>query len=155
MKLFTLMILILACFLTAPLFAQGDADFSRIREAMQKEKDTIITSDMNLTESEGKSFWPLYKEYQEALNKIQDRSFKLIAGYAREREKETFSDKKAKALVEEYLDIERERLWLKKPYPEKFSKISPPKKVMRYFQLENKVAAMADYQIIQEVPLAK
>jgi hypothetical protein len=155
MKLFTLMILILGCFLSAPLFAQGDADFSKIREAMQKEKDTIITSDMNLTESEGKSFWPLYREYQEALNKIQDRSFKLIAGYAQEREKETFSDEKAKALIEEYLDIEREKLWLKKAYSEKFSKILPPKKVMRYFQLENKVAAMTDCQITQQVPLAK
>ena len=155
MKLFTVMILILGCFLSAPLFAQGDADFSKIREAMQKEKDTIITRDMNLTESEGKSFWPLYKEYQEALNKIQDRSFKLIAGYAQERERETFSDEKAKALIEEYLDIEREKLWLKKAYSEKFGKILPPKKVMRYFQLENKVAAMTDCQITQEVPLAK
>ena len=155
MKLFTLMMLILGCSLPAPLFAQGDADFSKIREAMQKEKDTIIASDMNLTSAEGKSFWPLYKEYQEALKKIQDRSFKLIAGYAQEWEKATFSDEKAKALMEEFLDIEREKLWLKKAYSDKFSKILPPKKVMRYFQLENKVAAMTDCQMTQEVPLAK
>jgi hypothetical protein len=51
--------------------------------------------------------------------------------------------------------IEREKLWLKKAYLEKFGKILPPKKVMRYSQLENKVAVMGDYQIIQEVPLAK
>lgn len=155
MKLFTLIILISGCFLSAPLFAQSDADFAKIREAMQKEKDTIIASDMNLTESEGKTFWPLYKEYQDALNKIQDRSFKLIAGYAQERGKETFSDEKAKALLNEYLDIEREKLWLKNAYLEKFGKVLSPKKVMRYFQLENKVSAITDCQITQEVPLAK
>ena len=155
MKLFTLTVLILGCFFSAPLFAQTNADFAKIREAMQKEKDAIVAGEMKLSESEGKTFWPLYKEYQEALAKIQDRSFKLIAGYAQEREKDTFTDEKAKALLEEYLDIEREKLWAKKAYVEKFAKILPPKKVVRYFQLENKVSAMVDYQIIQGVPLAK
>jgi hypothetical protein len=78
-----------------------------------------------------------------------------MAEYARERENETFSDEKAKAMLDEYLDIEREDLRLKRIYREKFSKILPAKKVMRYFQLENKIAAMVNYQITQMVPLAK
>jgi hypothetical protein len=155
MKPFTLTVLILGCLLSAPLWAQGEGEVAKIREAMQKEKDTVIAGEMLLTESEKQSFWPLYNEYQEALKKIQDRAFKLLAGYGQEKEKDTFSDAKAKAFLEEYLDIEREKLWLKRAYVEKFNKILPPKKVMRYFQLENKVAIMVDYQITQAVPLAK
>jgi hypothetical protein len=79
----------------------------------------------------------------------------MMAEYAKERENETFSDEKAKAMLDEYLDIEREDLRLKRIYREKFSKILPAKKVMRYFQLENKIAAMVNYQITQMVPLAK
>jgi hypothetical protein len=51
--------------------------------------------------------------------------------------------------------IEREDLWLKRIYLEKFNKQLPAKKVMRYFQLENKIAAMINYQTTQMIPLAK
>jgi hypothetical protein len=141
--------------LSAPLSAQISAEFEKTREAMQKQKDDVIAADMKLTEEEGKAFWPLYREYQEALRKLQDRSFKLLAEYAQERENETFTDQKAKALLDEYMAIEREDLWLKGIYLEKFNRILPAKKVMRYFQLENKIAAMINYQATQMIPLAK
>jgi len=141
--------------LSSPLFAQVSEDFEKVREKMQKQKDEVIAAEMTLTESESKAFWPLYREYQEALRTLQDRSFLLLAGYARERENETFTDRKATALLDEYLDIEREGLWLKRAYMDKFGKILPAGKVMRYFQLENKIAAMINYQMTQGVPLAK
>jgi len=140
---------------SAPLSAQISAEFEKTRDAMQKQKDDVIAADMKLTEEEGKAFWPLYQEYQEALRKLQDRSFKLLAEYAQERENETFTDQKAKALLDEYMAIEREDLWLKRIYLEKFNRRLPAKKVMRYFQLENKIAAMVNYQTTQMIPLAK
>jgi hypothetical protein len=139
----------------APLSAQMSTEFEKTREAMQKQKDELIAADMKLTEEEGKAFWPLYREYQEALRKLQDRSFKLLSEYARERENETFTDQKAKTLLDEYMTIEREDLRLKRIYLEKFNRILPAKKVMRYFQLENKIAAVINYQSTQMVPLVK
>jgi hypothetical protein len=141
--------------LSAPLSAQISAEFEKTRETMQKQKDEVIAADMKLTEEEGKAFWPLYQEYQEALRKLQDRSFKLLAEYSRERENDTFTDQKAKALLDEYMAIEREDLWLKRINLQKFNRILPAKKVMRYFQLENKIAAMINYQTTQMIPLAK
>jgi hypothetical protein len=141
--------------LSAPLSAQISAEFEKTREAMQKQKDDVIAADMKLTEEEGKAFWPLYREYQEAMRKLQDRSFKLLAEYAQERENETFTDQKAKALLDEYMAIEREDLRQKRIYLEKFNRILPAKKVMRYFQLENKIAAVINYQTTQMIPLAK
>ena len=141
--------------LSAPLSAQISAEFEKTREAMQKQKDDVIAADMKLTEEEGKAFWPLYREYQEALRKLQDRSFKLLAEYAQERENETFTDPKAKALLDEYMAIEREDLRLKRTYLDKFNRILPARKVMRYFQLENKITAAINYQATQMVPLAK
>jgi hypothetical protein len=151
----TLILSVLFSLAGSNLWAQGSAEFEKTREAMQKQKDAVIAADMKLTEQEDKLFWPLYQEYQTAQRKLQDRAFKMMAEYARERENETFSDEKAKAMLDEYLDIEREDLRLKRIYREKFSKILPAKKVMRYFQLENKIAAMVNYQITQMVPLAK
>jgi hypothetical protein len=150
-----LALILLFSLLASPLFAQVSQEFEKTREEMQRQKDAVIAADMKLTEQEGKTFWPLYQEYQGALCKLQDRSIKLVAEYGQEREKETFTDQKARALLDEYLDIEREDLWLKKAYLDKFSRILPAKKVMRYFQLENKIAAMVNYQMTQGMPLAK
>jgi len=147
--------MVLFSWLSSPLFAQVWVDFEKTRQAMQKQKDEVVAAEMKLTEPEEKAFWPLYREYQEALRKLQDRSFKLLAEYARERENETFTDQKAKALLDEYMAIEREDLWLKRLYLEKFNRLLPAKKVMRYFQLENKIAAAINYQATQMVPLAK
>jgi hypothetical protein len=141
--------------LVSPLFAQVSPEFQKTRELMQKQKDEVISADMKLTKEEGKAFWPLYREYQEALGKLQDRLFRLLAEYARERENATFTDQKARVLLDEYLDMEREDLWLKRAHLEKFSRILPAKKVMRYFQLENKISAMVKYQMTQGIPLAK
>jgi hypothetical protein len=70
--------------LSAPLSAQTSAEFEKTREAMQKQKDEVISAEMKLTGEESKAFWPLYREYQEALRKLQDRSFRLLAEYARD-----------------------------------------------------------------------
>jgi hypothetical protein len=155
MKRVVLMWVILLGLVSTPLSAQVNEDTGKTLDAMQKEKDAIIGNEMKLTEPEKNGFWPLYKEYQEALRKVQGRSFKLISEYAEEKEKDTFSDEKAKVLLKEYLDIERERLELKNAYVQKFGKILPPKKVMRYFQLENKIEANLIYQLSRLVPLAK
>lgn len=155
MKRIMLALPLLFFLLSSHLFAQVSQEFEKTREEMQRQKDAVIAVDMKLTEQESKAFWPLYQEYQGALRKLQDRSIKLFAQYAQERENETFTDEKARALLDEYLDIEREDLWLKRAYLEKFGRILPAKKVMRYFQLENKIAAMVNYQMTQGIPLAK
>ncbi|NWF57145.1 MAG: hypothetical protein HXY45_20395 [Syntrophaceae bacterium] len=139
----------------APLSAQMSAEFEKTREAMQRQKDEVIAADMKLTDEEGKAFWPLYREYQAAMRKLQDRYFRLLAEYAKERENETFTDRKAKALLDEYMAIEEETLSLKRTYLERFKRLFPTKKVMRYFQLENRIAAGFHYQATQMIPLAK
>ena len=155
MKRILLTLPLLFSLLSSPLFAQVSKEFEKTRAEMQKQKDAVVAADMKLTDQESKAFWPLYQEYQGALRKLHDRSIKLLAEYAQEREKETFTDQKARALLDESLDIEQEDIRLKRDYLDQFSRILPAKKVMRYFQLENKIAAMVNYQMTQGVPLAK
>jgi len=155
MKRILLTLPLLFSLLSSPLFAQVSKEFEKTRAEMQKQKDAVVAADMKLTDQESKAFWPLYREYQGALRKLQDRSIKLLAEYAQEREKETFTDQKARALLDESLDIEQEDIRLKRAYLDQFSRILPARKVMRYFQLENKIAAMVNYQMTQGVPLAK
>ena len=44
---------------------------------------------------------------------------------------------------------------LKKSYLSKFKAVLPPKKVARYYQLENKIQAVIAFQLADRIPLVK
>jgi len=77
----------------------------------------------------------------------------LIATFLRNHE--NFSDKAAKGLLDEYIDIEKDKLKLKEKYIKKFNKKLPPRRVLRYFQLENKLDAALNLGFAEEIPLVR
>src|SRR5512139_2736839 len=54
-----------------------------LRDAIKSDKKAFIENYMELTQAEGKEFWPYYKSYQFDLQKINDRLIKLIDDYAK------------------------------------------------------------------------
>ena len=108
---------------------------------------------MELTESEAKAFWPVYDQYQKDLGAINQRIVKLIESYAGDYRANTMTDEKANKLIAEYVAIEKAEAGLKESYVPKLSKVLPPKKVARYFQVENKIRALVKYELAGEIPL--
>ena len=45
-------------------------------------------------------------------------------------------------------------LKLKKDYLGKFKKVLPAQKVMRFYQIENKIDAIVEYELVDKIPLA-
>jgi len=58
-------------------------------------------------------------------------------------------------ILDEYLAIESERLALRKAYLPKFRQALPDKKVVRFYQLENKIQAAVNYELAANIPLVK
>ena len=67
----------------------------------------------------------------------------------------TMSDEAATKMIDDYLELQAERLELMELYLPKFKKVLSPKKVARYYQLENKVDAAIDYGLAAQIPLIK
>lgn len=151
--------LTVAIFLTLgalPLFAQTqDADVNNAievtRSVLQTQKKAIIANAMELTGEESNKFWPVYRDYQTDLKKVNDRTVKLITDYAMNYD--MLKDQQAKSMVDEFLSIEKAELKLKKSYVKKFRKVLPPRKVARYFQIENKIDAVIRVELAQDIPL--
>jgi hypothetical protein len=122
-----------------------------LREKIQADKKLLVAEYMQLTEAEAKSFWPVYEAYQNELFLLQKRSFKLINDFAEAYKKMTDTD--AKKLLDEYLTIEGLRLKLRQAYLPKFRKALPEKKVVRYYQIENKIHAVLNYELAKSIPL--
>jgi len=51
--------------------------------------------------------------------------------------------------------MEDKRIALKKAYVEKFKKILPQKKMMRYYQLENKIEATLKFKMAINMPVVE
>jgi len=148
--------LVMMLFGFAPLRAAQDkpADNMQIlRDKIKADKKLLVSSNMELTESEAKGFWPIYDEYQKELQKINQRMAKVLESYADDNRSKSLTDDKAKKLIDEAVSVEQAEANIKSTFAPKLSKVLPVKKVVRYLQIENKIRAVVRYDIAQGVPL--
>jgi|SRR5262245_3275668 len=126
-----------------------------LRDKIRADKKLVVATNMELTESEAKAFWPIYDAYQKDLQKINRRVANLLEGYAADFRNKSLTDDKAKKLIDEAVAIEKAEANLKSTYAPKLSKVLPVRKVARYLQIENKIRAVVKYDIAQGVPLVQ
>lgn len=126
-----------------------------LRDKIKADKKLLVASNMELTESEAKAFWPIYDEYQKDLQKINQRIVALLDSYADDARKKSLTDDKAKKLIDEAVAIDQAEANLKSSYAPKLSKVLPAIKVARYLQIENKIRAVIKYDLAQGVPLVR
>jgi hypothetical protein len=153
----TALILALAL-VSAPVRAEEKMDKASgnmeiLREKIQADKKLVVAANMDLTDAEAKAFWPIYQEYQTKLAKINERVAKLIVEYARNYQ--SMTNDIAKKLMKESMAAEKERLALKELLMPKFQKALPAIKVARYYQIENKIQAVVQYELADSIPLVE
>ena len=122
-------------------------------EKVRADKTLLIAENMQLTESEAKAFWPVYDQYQNELFLLRTRTMKLINDYAKAYENMT--DDRAGTLLDEYMAIETLGLKLRQSYLPKFREVLTDVKVVRYYQMENKIDAGLMYEIAANIPLIR
>jgi hypothetical protein len=126
-----------------------------LRDKIKADKKLVVATNMELTESEAKGFWPIYEQYQKDLQKINQRIAKVLDSYADDNRKKSLTDEKAKTLINEATAIDQAEANLKITYAPKLSKVLPVRKVARYLQIENKIRAVVKYDIASGVPLVR
>jgi hypothetical protein len=123
------------------------------RAAIQVRRQAIVTAAMDLEPREGEAFWPIYREYRSDMAKVNDRYVKLLVTYAENYD--ALSDQLATRIMDEYLGIERDRTAVKARYVPRFRKIMPARKVMRFFQVDNKLDAIINAELAADIPLTR
>ena len=131
--------------------AEAYDDMTLVVEKIRADKKLFISTNMQLTEDEAKLFWPLYDRYQDELFLLRARTKKLIDDYARSYE--SMNNETAKILLDEFVEIERLEHELRSTFIPEFQKILPNIKVVRYFQIENKIKIALMNDIAAIVPL--
>jgi hypothetical protein len=157
MKLLRIVLLAFAAALAAPAIAQekGTSNMEILREKVRADKKLLVSANMDLTEAEAKTFWPVYESYQKDLQQINERLQKTIVAYADAYNKGPVPDDTARKLLDEALAIEEEELKLKRGYVPKLEKALPGAKVARYMQIEQKIRALMRYELAANIPLVE
>jgi hypothetical protein len=160
MKSVVNMIIVGAILFAVPAFAQteGSADTTNMQILMDKvkaDKKLLVASNMDLTDAEAKSFWPLYEAYQKDLQQVNERIGKTIATYAEayNQGKGTISNDTAKKLLHEAISVDEQEVKLKRANAEKVGKVLPAAKTARYIQIENKIRAVIKFELARTIPL--
>jgi hypothetical protein len=124
-----------------------------LRSDLRSQHVAVITELMQFTEAEDAKFWPLYREYETDLSKINDDRIKLVKEYAASYE--TLTDEIADRLARGALDLEQRRNALKASYYDRFKTALSAKTAARFLQVENQILLLLDLQIAASLPVAQ
>lgn len=144
---------IMTCAVTASAQDKPADNMQIVVEKVRADKKLLVAESMQLTETEAKAFWPVYNQYQDELFLLRVRTAKMIQDFRDAYENMT--NDTAKKLLDEYMTIETLALKLRKAYLPKFREVLPDVKVVRYYQIENKIQAALVYEIAATIPLIK
>jgi hypothetical protein len=147
----------IAAALAATVLAQdaGTTNMEILRQKIKADKKLVVAQNLNLTDAEGKAFWPVYDAYQKDLQQLNQRMAAAINAYADAYNKGPVTNDTAKKLLDESLAIDEAEAQLKKATAAKAMAAIPAAKAARYIQIENKIRAAIRYELAANIPLVQ
>jgi len=146
------LIVVTALGMAAPALAARDL-IQIMRSDIRAEKTSIVTQAMHLTEAQGELFWPVYKEYENEMIKLNDERLALIKDYSASYD--TMTDQTAKKMIDRSFKLQEARTKTLKKYVSKVGRAVDPKTAARWAQLEHALGAAIDLQLAAKLPLLK
>ena len=156
MKLARALVLCVAALAAAPAFVQGQSantNMQILRDKVRADKKLVVAANMDLTDAEGRAFWPIYDAYQKDLQALNDRLAAAVLAYADAYNKNTLTDAQATTLADTALSIDQDEVAMRRTYATRLRAVLPGKKVARYLQIENKIRAVIRYELADGIPL--
>jgi Spy/CpxP family protein refolding chaperone len=122
------------------------------RQAVETQRRVLVSGALPLTDAEAKAFWPLYDDYEKQRRPIDERANRLVADFVASAAR--LSDAQAKAMLAEALAVDEGRLKVRREFMERMGRAIPPRKLVRFFQIENKLDSVVRADISKQIPLA-
>ena len=126
-------------------------DLAILRSTLHADRTALVAEAMQLSEEEGKAFWPLYREYQVNLDKANDGLVKLVLEFV-----DLYPDvpeERAAQMLKAYSVFEKNRVDIRMDYLKKFAKTLTTVKALRLAQVENRLDLMIRLQLANTLPV--
>ncbi len=130
--------------------AGTDTDIALLRSDVQAQKTEVIGHTMQLSDSDSKAFWPLYREYAHRQQVIGDQRVSVMKDYSN---LDIINDANADSLTDRMLAFDKARTDLRSEYYPKFKKAVGAKQAAKFLQVDNRLTLLVDLQLASAVPL--
>ena len=121
------------------------------RQAVEAQRRVLVAGSLHLTDAEAQAFWPLYDGWEKDRREVDERTNQLVADFVAAGS--GMSDTQATAMLSEALRLDDERLKVRRSWLSRMSKALPPRKLVFYFQLTNKLDAIVRADVARQIPL--
>jgi hypothetical protein len=133
--------------------AAAKAQLDILRDTIRSNRKALVAANLTLSDEEAARFWPLYDRYQGELTAVQDRTVKVLEDYTASFH--GLSNEKAMKLADDWLSAEGDRVKVRRSYLDEFAKVLPGRKVVRFYQIENKMDAVLRYDLAAGIPVVE
>jgi hypothetical protein len=123
-----------------------------LREDVRSQKSAMMSVVMQLDPDEAAKFWPIYRDYDAELSKLNDLRVANIEEYAKTYNQLT--DAKADELIHNALDYQKQRGELLAKYYERMKQALGAIAAARFVQVEHQLLLIIDLQIASSLPVA-
>jgi len=132
--------------------AQQERDvIEMIRTQINTDRQAVVAMNMTLSETQSEGFWPVYREYHGERDELMDTRVRLLTEFRDNYMGMTAEQ--AKQILEDALKLEEKLVKLKRKYQSKFEKVLAPRATLRYYQIENKLDTIINFELASVVPL--
>ena len=155
LRLVTTCVIVAGLALPAIAQAPSTANMEILRQKITADKKLVVAENLQLTDAEAATFWPLYEGYQKDLQQVNQRLTAVVQAYADAYNKGPVGNDVAKQLLDDAIAVDEAEAKLKVSYVPKVLAALPATKAARYIQIENKIRAVIRYELAAGIPLVK
>lgn len=123
---------------------------------LERQRQEIVLKSMDFSNDKEKdAFLKVYVPYQKSLIKLDEERAVLIEAYAQSQKVAGLKTQVAQELLQQALQGDRRRVELVAGYLAQLEQVLPIQKVVRAYQIENRIQALMLVNTARNIPLAK
>jgi hypothetical protein len=124
-----------------------------LKKNIQDESRLIVAENLTLTEEQAEIFWPLYDEYDAAYDGLVNERVKVIEDYMMNYY--GLDEEVGKELIAKSIELKKKAVDLQEEYVNKMLEVLPISVVGKFFQIDNRIAALIDIARMANIPLMR
>jgi hypothetical protein len=136
-----------------PWEADAQEDLQAASEVIRHQKRIYMEKIMELNAQEKEAFWALYAEYESGLSKLRSKRIELAINFLQNHG--SLSDAEAIDMLNQKLELDGADLKFKQSYVAKFMQVLPGRKVVRFYQAENRFDTAATAELYRNIPVIR
>jgi hypothetical protein len=125
----------------------SDQDIQLLKSNIRSQKKQIVAANMDLSDAEAETFWPLYNRYAADVAKVYDTKIALFQEYLENYD--SMSGDQAESYLRRRAAAEEEMMQVRLKYLPEFRKVLTGRETALFYQIDWRLDLMINLQLAQ------